>query len=394
MRRALHRAGDVKQRRALVSGGGIGGLTAATLLAQRGWHVRVFERSPEIREVGAGIYIKNNSIEVFEEMGIFERLAPLGAALQYARVVDADGNVLQIRDNHSGKNRVYVFPRQALVDTLKEAAESAGVEINTGVQVAGARPDGALLFEDGREEKADLVIGADGVHSAVRRSVAPEATYRPLETLINRYLLPDQELVEPGITLENWSGRRRIGITPCGGGQTYVYQVFPARDEAARALPNNIENWTGAFPRLRRAFEKFTESEVLQAPYSVVSCKKWAHGRVAVIGDAAHGMPPTLGQGAGITIIDGRSLVHFLEQESDVATALEAWERGVRFIADHTQRWALRYDYFSRQWPQQLWMLRDPIIWAFRSFPQLNRRMRIADHGLAVAGIEVGSANS
>ena len=384
----------MSDRVALIAGGGIGGLTAATLLAQRGWRVRVFERSPVIREIGAGIYIKNNSIEVFEEMGVFDRLKPHGAALQYARVVDGQGNVLLVRDNHTGTNRVYVFPRQALVDSLRVAAEEAGVEINTGVQVESARTDGTLRLVGGQEERGDLVVGADGVHSAVRKSVAPQATYRALGTLINRYLLPDQELVEPGITLENWSGRRRIGITPCGENDTYVYQVCPANDAAAAALPNDIDNWQRAFPHLGRAFEKFAAAEVLQAPYSVVSCDKWAHGRVVLIGDAAHGMPPTLGQGAGITIIDGRSLVHFLEQETDVTNALQSWERGVRFIADHTQRWALRYDYFSRQWPQQLWMLRDPIIWAFRTFPQLNRRMRIADRGLAVAGIDVGAGRA
>jgi 2-polyprenyl-6-methoxyphenol hydroxylase-like FAD-dependent oxidoreductase len=379
-------------RTALIAGGGIGGLSVATLLAQRGWQVRVLERGDGIREIGAGIYIKNNSIEVFEEMGVFDRLKPHGSALQWARVVDAQGKTIQIRDNHTGKARVWVFPRQALVETLYKAAVDAGVDVQTGRHVTGARIDGTLVMEDGREERADLIVGADGVHSAVRKTLAPESTYRALGTVINRYLLPDQELVESGVTLENWSGRRRIGITPCGADHTYVYQVSPANDPRAGALPNDIENWSAAFPHLRRAFEKFAEAEVLQAPYSIVSCKRWAHGRVALLGDAAHGMPPTLGQGAGITIINGRALVHFLDQHNSVEDAVGTWEQKVRFIADHTQRWALRYDYFSRQWPQQLWPLRDPIIWAFRNFPQLNRRMRIADRGLEVAGIPVGAS--
>ena len=105
-------------RTALIAGGGIGGLSVATLLAQRGWQVRVLERGDGIREIGAGIYIKNNSIEVFEEMGVFDRLKPHGSALQWARVVDAQGKTIQIRDNHTGKARVWVFPRQALVETL------------------------------------------------------------------------------------------------------------------------------------------------------------------------------------------------------------------------------------------------------------------------------------
>ena len=80
-----------------IAGGGIGGLSSATMLAQQGWTVRVHERSPEIREVGTGIYIKNNAIEVLEEFGIFDRLASQGLKLERSQVLDRDGRIMQDR---------------------------------------------------------------------------------------------------------------------------------------------------------------------------------------------------------------------------------------------------------------------------------------------------------
>src|SRR4051794_28665999 len=107
-----------------IAGGGIGGLSSAIMLARQGWTVRVHERSPEIRELGTGIQIKNNAIEVLEEIGVFGRLAPRGFKLERARHRDLNGRLLQERIL-AGKSRVYVFLRQTLIETLLLAAEEA-----------------------------------------------------------------------------------------------------------------------------------------------------------------------------------------------------------------------------------------------------------------------------
>ena len=116
--------------------------------------------------------------------------------------------------------------------------------------------------------------------------------------------------------------------------------------------------------------------------YSVVRCPRWQRGRVAIIGDAAHGLPPTLGQGVGLTLMNAYALCIALSHDARVDTALPSWEAAVRFISDRTQRWADRYDLFTRQWPAPLWFMHPAIIWAFRSIPAVNQRMRIADRGL------------
>src|ERR1700704_4662951 len=100
-------------RHAEIAGAGIAGLSTAIMLARQGWTVRVHERSPEIREIGTGIQIKNNALEVLEEIGLIDRLAPHGFKLERARHRAPDGRLMQERVL-TGKSRVYVFLRQAL----------------------------------------------------------------------------------------------------------------------------------------------------------------------------------------------------------------------------------------------------------------------------------------
>ncbi|HEY1363991.1 MAG TPA: FAD-dependent monooxygenase, partial [Xanthobacteraceae bacterium] len=203
------------RRHAEIAGGGIGGLGTAMMLASRGWSVRLHERSPEIREIGAGIYIKNNAIEVLEELGIFARLRPQGLGLERSQVLDRDGRIMQDRELGKGA-RVYAFLRQSLVEALRDEAARAGVEIVTASSAAAADPAGALLLENGSRLRADLVVAADGVRSRVRDSLALGASHRLLPTAVNRYLVPSREIAPDLITREHWSDRYRIGITPCG----------------------------------------------------------------------------------------------------------------------------------------------------------------------------------
>ncbi len=376
-----------------VAGGGIGGLSAAMMLARRGWSVRIHEQWAEIREEGTGLFIKNNSIEVLEELGIFSRLAPHGLPLERAQLFDRRGRVVQER-SLKGRTRVYIFLRQTLIEALRDLAQRAGVEIVTGSTASSADPEGALQLANGRRLPADLVIVADGAGSMIRQSLGIGGTFRSLPTCVNRYLVPSRELASEPITAEHWSDRYRVGITPCGENLTYIYQVCPEWDAAAMALPNNIELWSTAFPRLRHVFEALSNSAVNRRNYSIVRCRAWQRGRVAIIGDAAHGLPPTLGQGVGLTLMNTHALSLLLERAATVEDALPAWETAVRFITDRTQRWAMWYDFFTRDWPTSLLFMRPAIIWAFRSIPALNTRMRIADQGLRNAKLDLPSQHA
>lgn len=372
-------------RRVEIAGGGIGGMVTALVLARHGWHARVHERSDAIREAGAGIYIRNNSIEVLEEFGLFERLAPLGTRIERWGIRDAEGRTVQEWRN-TGHSRLFVFPRQALIDVLHQGALEAGVQVRTSCRAVAAEPGGVLVLESGERLEADLVVAADGDHSALRDALIRGAAYEPRPTSISRHFLPGRALTPEPISLQYWSGRRRVGITPAGPDRTYVFTVCPSTDEVGRRLPLDPEDWGRHFPALRRAFESIAAAPVTQYRYAYVRCPRWHARRVAIVGDAAHGLPPTLGQGAGLTIMNARALARALDRKADVEAALEYWESEVRFISDATQRWSAIYDWFSREWPTTLEFARPLIVKAF-GLPFLNDRMRIADRGLVLTAL-------
>jgi 2-polyprenyl-6-methoxyphenol hydroxylase-like FAD-dependent oxidoreductase len=364
-----------------IAGGGICGLAFAMMLGRQGWTVRVHERAQEVRDGGTGLYIKNNAAEVLEEYGVFARLLPHGSRLERAQRIDWAGRVMQER-SLAGQARVHVFMRQKLIEALRDAARNEGAEVVTGSTAVAADPRGELHLENGKRLAADLVIVADGARSAVRDTLDIGARYRALPTMVNRYRVPSHSLPLEPIMKEHWSGRYRIGTAPCGDQSSFVYQAYPVWDAAASALPNDVAVWSKAFPTLRTEIEVLSQAQAIRHPYSVVRCARWSAGRVAVLGDAVHGLPPALGQGVGLVLMNARALAFALEGRRPVEDALPAWETAMRTIADNSQRWALRYDLLTRCWPRPLWFMRPAVLWAFRSIPALGRRMRMADQGM------------
>lgn len=353
------------------------------MLARAGWSVRVHERSSEIRESGAGIYLRNNSLNILEEYGLFDALAARGTRIDRTMSIDRDGTIRQQVDLRNG-GRLYVVPRQALVDVLADGARRAGVEIALNSEAVAAEPSGVIELKDGGRHKADLVVAADGFRSRIRDALIPGARHWELETGVNRHFIPNRIITPQPHAIQYWSGHRRVGVAPSGETHTYVYTAFPVHEPGADRLPLDLGNWGAAFPLIRSELEVIAAAPVTQYRYVMVECPQWRSGRVAIIGDAAHGLPPTLGQGAGLAIMNARALVLALEQHGEVTATLPQWETAVRFISDLTQKWSCRYDWFTRGWPTALEFMRPLIFWAFNNFPALNDRMRIADRGLAL----------
>ena len=375
-------------RHAEIAGGGIGGLSLATMLATSGWSVRVHERAPEIREAGTGIFLKNNAIEVLDEAGMFARIDAEAVGLRRSITMARDGRVLGTRPLN-GSGRLLALPRQALIQSLYDSAVAVGAEIVLDSTVRSIDPAGALVLADGGRLDADLVVAADGVHSRLRDGLGIASTVRRLPTVIHRYMLPTREISTSPDMIEHWSGRYRVATAPCREDLTYAFQVFPENDRGAAAAPRDMSSWTAAFPRLGRLFELMGEQEPITSNYLVARASNWHRGRAAILGDAAHGMPPTLGQGAGLTVMNARALVAVVTQAASVEDALPAWEAAVRPLAATTQRWARRYDRVTRSWPRPVRFLRPGALWAMRSVPQIRDRMLIADRGLAATTLDV-----
>lgn len=362
-------------------GAGIAGLSAAVLLAQRGWSVRIHERGPEIREVGAGIFIKNNGLEIFERIGFINKLFGNAVRLVRAEVYDGTGRLLQQR-SLEGSARVWNPPRADIVQGLAGIAESLGVEFAFNSTVTAVEPSGAMETEDGSRFRSDLVVAADGFRSRCRESLGLTDKMRTLNTGATRVLVPRTEHECEPITREYWSGKRRVGVAPCTEELVYSYISCPNTDEYASTVPLEPDTWKRSFPALENCgfFERAANAKAVRHPYPFARAESWHGGRVAIVGDAAHALPPTLGQGAGLSLINVHALAETLETAVDVETALERWELANRWVTDQTQKWSLRYDSMTADWPRAMAPVRRGVIWAFGRSRFLNNRMRVADH--------------
>jgi 2-polyprenyl-6-methoxyphenol hydroxylase-like FAD-dependent oxidoreductase len=361
-----------------IVGGGIAGLTAALLFARAGWTVRVHERSPEIREIGAGIALKNNSISVLERLGVDEIVLGRGVRIRGRDILDARGRLVQHRDI-TDEYREIVVPRQDVVQGLAQGCIRDGVELVTGSRVVAAAPEGTLELASGERSATDLVVAADGMHSVVRDQAGLTKVVRDLASGATRYLIPRGEFEAGPLQREYWSGKRRIGISPCAPDLTYAYLSCPQADAGAR-LPLDVADWQRAFPGLADFLARFEAATgATRFAYPHVECHAWSRGRIAVIGDAAHALPPTLGQGAGLAIMNAAALVGALDEQRDIATALRTWEHRQRPLTDHTQRWSLRYDAMTTRWPPALDRGRRLVMWTFSRVDFLNAWLRAAD---------------
>ncbi|MBS1881439.1 MAG: FAD-dependent monooxygenase [Actinobacteria bacterium] len=367
----------MNERTAEIAGGGLAGLTAAALLARRGWNVTVHERGEELREIGAGIFMWENGLRVLESLGIFEEAVGRGERIEAWQLFDERRRRIQGEWLNPDGVRLITVLRTDLHRALAGAAASAGVEIRTGSRVLGAREDGTLVLEDGSTRAADLLIGADGVGSAVRDSLGLTRSVRNLHDGCGRHLIPRASSDPIDKTLEYWKGARRVGVVPCSPDEVYVYLCCPESDLVGRAKPLDRASWTASFPHLEGVIARIPETG-RWAAFSDSVCHSWQRGKAAVIGDAAHAMSPNLGQGACVAMANAAALAAALDRGPDTATALAEWERTERPITDATQRYSRVYGLVGTAWPARLLDLRSALVWAGGRSKRVQQRVNVA----------------
>jgi 2-polyprenyl-6-methoxyphenol hydroxylase-like FAD-dependent oxidoreductase len=366
------------KRHAEIAGAGFAGLAAACALAQRGWSVRVHERGERLRTTGAGIYIYENGLRVLAALGAYEE-AVKGAPFAHTREVRDDRNRVISVHRWQG-SRVFSIVRQRVIDALAAAAVRAGAEIVTGSVATGASADGELVLADGRKLKADLVVGADGSNSAVRDALGLLLKRKYLVDGATRLLIAKTEqerlATDGATTVEYWSGTRRVLYTPCSETDIYIALTMLDRDEVAKATPVRKDAWRAWFPHLEPLIDRFGEQGRYDR-FDLIKLRRWSAGRVAIIGDAAHALPPNIGQGAGCAMMNALSLAVHLERNADVPTGLEIWERNERPITEHTQRMSYLLG-LPTTWPP---LLRTMALgWTGRSKWLVRQRTKTALH--------------
>ena len=317
-------------RTVLVVGAGTSGSALTVLLRRAGIAVDVVEASPDWKAAaGSGITLQGNALRVLREVGVLEGIEKDGYAAEGVAVLAPDGTVLHAHEelrtggddlpSHIGMQRPRL--QQLLIDRVR--ASGAGIRLGTTVTALGQDDEGVdVTFSDATSRRYDLVVGADGLHSATRAMIG--ITERPEPTGMGIWRAPAPRPAGVHRTEMVYGGRCFIaGYCPTGEDTVYAYLVERARDRDAlnpatyademRALS---ESYGGAWTEIRTAFTdpkavNYTcfDRHLVEGP--------WHRGRVVLVGDAAHACPPTLAQGAAMSLEDVLVLAELLTGRDD-----------------------------------------------------------------------------
>lgn len=336
---------------ALVAGGGIAGLASAVALRQAGWRVTVLERAPEFGEVGAGLGFTGNGLAALRALGIEQAVRDAGHLAPHAGYQDAGGRwLLRIPGDGAAGDLATVcgIHRQHLHGTLRQAAGAAGTELLTGAEVTGVRPGTAggepaavtwRAVAGNRAEhtrECDLVVAADGVRSTVRGQLFPGVRPEYGGSTSWRAVIPGASL--DGRLTEVWGPGAEFGVLRVNAGEIYWFGEFVCPEGAS--FPDELaaarDYFAGWSPWIRdliaaTAPGRLMRHDVYRLPDG---CPGYVRGRAVMVGDAAHAMLPTIGQGAATALEDavcvGRMIAAPAAAGSGLAATLASFDRARR----------------------------------------------------------------
>jgi 2-polyprenyl-6-methoxyphenol hydroxylase-like FAD-dependent oxidoreductase len=325
-------------KRAAVIGGGIGGLTTAIALRKIGFHVDVYERAPELKEVGSGISLWPNAVRSLDQIdpGILSTLRTRGCSLRRLVMKDACGEEIKTLPLQVGDSSGIAIHRADLQSTLAQSVSPASIHLDHTFSRIEQRPGSVVLhFENGASTEADLVVACDGIRSAVRESLGlrtklsnrPYSVWRGMTRIDPEDEARHLGLQQDGDFSESYGPGARFGILRLGPGRIHWYAVAnnslrpPGLSEAA-TLQTLFSGWHAPVPELI----KKAESAICTKVQDRLSTLPWVVGRVAILGDAAHPISPNFGQGACLAIEDAVVLASCLQRHSTLQRALRHYE--------------------------------------------------------------------
>lgn len=325
---------------AMVCGAGVGGLSAAIALERAGYEVVVFEQAEDMRVTGFGLNLWPNAGRALYALGLRNSYEAVSVALDRYWTMSSSGDVLVERRVDHWREK-YGAPatgvyRRGLSSMLAEAL--GPTKIRYGYELTSVVQSGATVtvwFANGEACEGALLIGADGIHSATRACMFGAVEYQ--ENRFHSYrwrgvMRLEDTSIDPRAETEVFGGRAFFGSIPLGPELGYWFASGPGID-SFEAFMDCYGSWRGSHvPRTIAATPKDQIFETKLEDLAALP-EGWTHGRVALLGDAAHPMMPDLAQGASQTFVDAQILGECVAGGGDVEGSLREYENRRRPVA-------------------------------------------------------------
>lgn len=325
----------------IVNGGGLGGLSAANALQQVGIDVSVYERATELKEMGAGIVLAANAMKALDKLGIGEQVRRMGSPVKKAEIRTWDGKLLLNLPVHKQAKRYgtysYLIHRADLQrilygnlkpDTVFLGRKLVRKEQNTSKIRA--------IFENKEVVEGDLLIGADGVHSQLRRSLIGSSPLRYSGFTAFRGIshFEDERFpIELGGGFEAWGPGKRFGYSHLGKGRIFWFAAINTPLGTLKTTENRkntaLDHFKGWWGPIEGVIESTEEANILTHEiFDKKPIKSWSKGMATLLGDAAHPMLPNLGQGGAQALEDAIVLSRcIVKHPEDIQQAVKMYER-------------------------------------------------------------------
>jgi len=305
-----------------IIGAGIGGLTTAVALEQKGIKTRIFEQAEQIKQVGSGIILASNAMQVYEKLGLRKVIEQNGNPISLMNITKSNLKPLSkidltyFKQKHSTKNIAIHRGKlqKILIDTLKSTEINLNYKLTSIVE---SKNGYCLEFENREQIQSSLVLGADGLNSVVRQNLFPNNTIRHANQIcwrgVTEYELPikfENELNEA------WGKSERFGFVQIAKNKVYWYALKSFKKSKNEFSINDLEHYFSDYNSVIKDIIKSTKKD--QINIAEISDLKptniWHKENVCLIGDSAHAATPNMGQGACQAIEDAFVLSECLDK--------------------------------------------------------------------------------
>jgi 2-polyprenyl-6-methoxyphenol hydroxylase-like FAD-dependent oxidoreductase len=321
-----------------IIGGGIGGLTTAIALQQKGFSVKIYEAAPVIREVGAGLWVAANAINVFEKLGIADEIKKAGNQLETSMIADHLGRPITKVDFKkiisSYGNGTTTIHRAKLQAILMSHVEKGSIEIGKRLKtIENTEGPLSIHFEDGTISESDILIGADGINSVVREQIFGIIPLRFSNQTCWRGIAK-MRLEDPKNAAELWGTKGGLRSSYVQINDEEVYWYITKREKEGTKIPTvEVKNYLITLvsefqSEIKKVLQQTDNEAIIQGDLSdLTPMSSWHKGNIVLVGDAAHASTPNLGQGACQAIEDAYVLAECLAKGSSVFEAFSAYEK-------------------------------------------------------------------